>query len=155
MNVRIAVVAISVVAVLTGCRTVPAAPVAPRSGTPVSASEAKTWNIVLELFAERNLPIKNIDRASGFVATDPLGVPDESQPGVDCGKENALQVPSRPRLASYSVFVRGDSTSSTVKAAVHWTSQTDDKERRVIECTTQGAWEAAFEKEVKTRAEGG
>ena len=152
MNVRIAVVMISVAAVLAGCRPVPAAQVAPRSATQVSASEAATWNIVLELFAERNLPIGNIDRASGFVATDPLGVPDDSQPGVDCGKENSLQLSLRPQLASYSVFVRGDSTSSTVKAAVHWTSRSSDK--RVIECTTKGEWEAAFEKEVKTRAEG-
>lgn len=151
---HIAVATISVPAVLAGCRTIPPAPVAPRSAISVSKSESATWNIVLELFAERNLPIKNIDRASGFVATDPLGVPDAAQPGVDCGKENSLQVRLRPRLASYSVFVRGDSTSSTVKASVHWTSQSDDKVRRVIECTTTGEWETAFESEVKSRAEG-
>jgi hypothetical protein len=139
--------------VLSGCHPVPPAQVAPRTGTPVAASQAKTWDAVIELFAERNLPIKNMDRASGFIATDPLGVPLEEQPGVDCGK-GIDRLRNLPRTASYSVFVRGDSTSSTVKAAVRWTSRSDDGEKLLVECTTTGQREAVFENQVRARAEG-
>lgn len=153
MKSRFAAVVVSIVSALTACHMVPPAPIAPRAATPVAASQSKTWDIVIALFAERNLPIKNMDRASGFIATDPLGVDYAKHTGVDCGA-NVLHAPYYPRLASYSVFVGGDSRSSTVKAAVHWTSQTEDKQKLQIECTTQGQWETAFEQDVKTGAEG-
>ena len=145
-------VLIAIVAAAAACGPTQPARVAPRPGTPVSASQSKTWDAVIQLFAERNLPIKNMDRASGFIATDPLGVDNVSHDGVDCGKD-VVHYPNPPRLATYSVFVRGDSTSSTVKAAVHWTSQSDDQKRLLLECTTTGAWEAAFERDVKARVE--
>lgn len=153
MRSRFAVVLVSIISALAACHSVQPAQIAPRPGTPVSASQSKTWDVVIALFAERNLPIKNMDRASGFIATDPLGVEYAPHAGVDCGA-NFLHAPNYPRLASYSVFVRGDSSSSTVKAAAHWTSQTEDKQKLQIECTTQGQWEATFEQDVKTRAEG-
>ncbi|HEV7705013.1 MAG TPA: hypothetical protein VGO46_12010 [Gemmatimonadaceae bacterium] len=154
MNARNAApLLVTIYLAISGCSPVPPAQVAPRTGTPVSASQSKTWEVVIELFSERNLPIKNMDRASGFIATDPLGVPLEEQPGVDCGK-SVIHVPNPPRTATYSVFVRGDSTSSTVKAAVRWTSQSNDELKVLIECTTTGDWESAFERDVKTRVEG-
>lgn len=153
MRSRFAAVVVSIASALTACHMVPPAPLVPRPSTPVAASQSKTWDIVIALFAERNLPIKNMDRASGFIATDPLGVEYTKHAGIDCG-ENVLHAPYYPRLASYSVFVGGDSSSSTVKAAVHWTSQTEDKQKLLLECTTQGQWEAAFEQDVKARAEG-
>jgi hypothetical protein len=138
---------------ISGCSPVPPAKVAPRAGTPVATSQSKTWDVVIQLFEERNLPIKNMDRASGFIATDALGVPLAQVPGVDCGKSE-VHVANLPRTATYSVFVRGDSSSSSVKAAVRWTSQSNDKQKLLLECTTTGAWESAFEHDVKTRAEG-
>ena len=138
---------------MSGCSPVPPANVAPRAGTPVATSQSKTWDVVIQLFEERSLPIKNMDRASGFIATDALGVPLTEQPGVDCGK-SMVHIANLPRTATYSVFVRGDCASSTVKASVRWTSQSDDKLKLLLECTTTGEWESAFEHDVKTRAEG-
>jgi hypothetical protein len=144
---------VAIVAGTAACGPTQPTRVAPRPGMPVSASQSKTWDVVIQLFAERNLPIKNMDRASGFIATDPLGVDNVPHDGVDCGKD-LVHYPNAPRLATYSVFVRGDSSSSTVKAAVHWTSQSDDKQRLLLECTTTGVWEEAFERDVKARVEG-
>jgi hypothetical protein len=147
-------VLIAIVAGTAACGPTPPEHMAPRTGTPVAASQSKTWDVVIQLFAERSLPIKNTDRASGFISTDPMGVSDVPHDGVDCGKD-VVHIPNLPRLATYSVFVRGDSSSSTVTAAVHWTSRSDSEEDRVLlECTTTGVWEQAFERDVKARAEG-
>jgi hypothetical protein len=148
------VLAIAALAALAGCTPTPPAVAAPRSGTTVAASQSKTWDAVIDVFADRSIPIKNMERASGFIATDPLGTRTVDLAMVDCGKDG-LKQPRFPTLASYNVLVRGDSTSSNVKATVRWTSRSGSgKDEILIECTTKGVWESQFERDVKLRAEG-
>jgi hypothetical protein len=105
----------------------------------------------VDLFAARNIPIRTIERAFGFVATVELPVGTEGLPWADCGKLNSVAV--GPEHAIYNVLVRGDSASASVKATVRWTYLA--AKRGMIECSTSHAWEVGFEAEVKAHAEGG
>lgn len=147
-------IGVASLALLCGCMSAPPAPPAPRVATQVRAPFAKTWNAVIDVFAERNIPIKNMERASGFISTDELAVPviqGHADSLADCGRVIGMPLP--PDRATYNVLVRGDSTSSTAKVTVRWTQGGTPSDPKLIECTTRGVWEAAFESDVKTRAE--
>lgn len=131
---------------LAACVTAPAtAPT--REAAPVNASIGKTWDAVIDLFAEQNIPIRNMERASGFIAAEPaLVTRADGEKWSDCG--GALGVKLGATRATYNVLVRGDSSHATVRTTVLWerpgTSQA---------CTTRGVWEQDFEASVKARAE--
>lgn len=131
---------------LAACVTAPAT--APeRAATPVNASTGKTWDAVIDVFAERNIPIRNMERASGFIAAEPeLVSQKDGQAWADCG--GALGVRLGAQRATYNVLVRGDSSHATVRATVLW-ERTGNQG-----CTTRGVWERDFESLVKARAEG-
>ena len=124
-------------------------PPAPRDATRVSASAGQTWDAVVDLFAVRNIPIRTIDRATGLVATDELSVGTEGRQWADCGKLNSVLL--GPDRATYSVLVRGDSATSSVKATVRWADSA--AKPGVVRCSTSHAWEEGFEAAVKTQAE--
>ncbi len=81
--------------------------------------------------------------------TDQLLVGQEGKAWADCGKANTMRL--YPSSAIYNVLVRGDSTSSTVKAIVRWSL---GSEKAVVrECSTNHVWERGFEADVKSLAE--
>lgn len=151
----------ALLAALTSCGTTytpPAAPT-PREATPVAASAGRTWEAVIELFADRNIPIRTIERASGLIVTDQLSVGREGIEWADCGETRWAQGDKKetsdlpPTHATYNVLVRGDSARSTVKATVRWSHAlglaTD------VGCTSSHVWEDTFERTIKESAEAG
>lgn len=137
---------------LIGCQTVPPPPPAPRTGTAVTAGTHRTWDAVIEVFAERNIPISNMERASGFISTDQLAVdPQSGKAYADCGLIMGMPIPAD--RATYNVLVRGDSARSTVKVTVRFTQGGRSNDPQLIECSTRGTWETEFEADVKRRAE--
>jgi hypothetical protein len=155
---------------LVACATkyTPPESATPRSATSVNASQGRTWDAVIDVFAERNIPIRNMERVSGFIVTEELGIADTgSVAWADCGKvpnswgaekkrgksaPKQKDRPLAPSRASYNVLVRGDSARSTVRATVRWTTPGTVK-AGPIECSTRGTWESIAEQEVKRRAE--
>ena len=148
--------ALSLACVQPGPLLAPPPPPA-REPKAVEASRNRTWDAVIERFAEDRIPIRTMERASGFLVTEPMTVPasmNEEADWADCGT-----APFTGRLypteASYSIVVRGDSARSTVRATVRWTTPrgaedyTSDRE-----CATTGNWEAALEEAIAARAEG-
>lgn len=148
------IIAISLAA---GCsRWAPPAPPAPRGPMEVSAPAAKTWDAVIDVFSARNIPIKTLDRSSGFIAAEQMTVPRVDGRGVaspyaDCGVYN--RVPQNPTHANYNIRVKGDSTRSTVLVTVLWKDVYDPQLGLTMECTTKGVWEADAEREIKRLAE--
>lgn len=154
---RLALVAASLV--LAACMKQLPAPPAPRTGTDVTAPLAKVWDAVIDDFAERNIPVRTMDRASGFISAEPLRTGTRATFGTspsklaDCGR-TPVGTYLQPTMATYNVLVRGDSMRALVTATVRWTTPTPGQVGSVTECSTTGSWEAAFEDAVKARAEG-
>ncbi|MEO6055841.1 MAG: hypothetical protein ABIQ49_03300, partial [Gemmatimonadales bacterium] len=128
----------------------PPAPPSPRDATPIAASSGTSWDAAIDLLAARNIPIRTLERASGFIATEQLSVgTTDGLAWADCGKFNGQRV--GPNSGIYNVLVRGDFTHSSVKATVRWVYRTT--KARTYECATSHVWEEGFEAGVKMRAE--
>lgn len=133
---------------VAGCATIPPAQPTPREATSVRAPIARTWDAVIDVFAAENIPIKTMDRASGFISTDPLAVGlRTSQAYADCGKIMGMAIGADH--ATYTVLVRGDSVRATVRAAVRFVNTSPPP----TECSSNGTWESVFEAKIKARAE--
>lgn len=142
------------ISITSACARLPLPP-QPQPAMPVNASAGKTWDAVIDVFGERNIPIKNMERVSGFISTDFLRAALADTSYADCGRQ-FLGATIWPTLATYNVIVRGDSSASTVRVNVRWTSG-DAALRSAtgagLECSTNGKWETAFEARVKAIAE--
>jgi hypothetical protein len=116
----------------------------------VAASVGRTWDAVIDLFADRNIPIATMERVSGFIATQTLSVGREGTEWADCGSFKST--PIVPDHVVYNVRVLGDSSQSTVRVTTRWTQ--GSKSELPSDCPSKGVWETDFEKAVKARAEG-
>jgi hypothetical protein len=138
-----------VLAFTSGCVTFkPPRTVPPdRTPTPVDASFDRSWDAVIDVFAERNIPISTIDRSSGLIATTPLSVGTDGLVWADCGTE--MDAPLLPESGTYNVLVRGDSAASTVRVNVRWAPGP----RSLAGCVTKGVYEAELEELIAAIAE--
>ena len=135
-----------------------ACPPVQRPGTPtppaaaeIAAPVARTWDAAADVLAERNLPVRTMDRASGFMSTDQMAVEGrDAKRWADCGA--VLGTRSEADRATYSVLVRGDSVRSTARVTVRWTQGGRGGEE-LVECTTRGTLEAEVQAAIKARAE--
>lgn len=145
-------IAIGVVLGVVGCGSTvgPAAAPAPRAITPVSSSFGRTWDAVIDVFGERNIPIKQMERVSGFIATDNIALSLEDQRMARAWAQCARGQP--PTHAVYNVIVRGDSASSTVKVSVKW-EWALGRQMQFTSCSTTRIWEVCAEDDIKARAE--
>lgn len=142
----------SLLIVLPACAPVPPAPPAPHSAMEVAAPLAKTWDAVIDVFAAKNIPIKNMDRSSGFISTEEMSVPlvAGGSPYADCGKKMGIVQP--PTHANYNIRVKGDTVRSSVQVSVFW-KDVNPAARISSACSSKGVWETEAESEIKTRAE--
>ena len=120
----------------------------------VNASFGKTWDSVIDVFADRNISIATIDRASGLiVAQKSAAVPAREAPTyADCG----TYAGTTARIANevtWNVVVRGDSTRSTVRASGRFVVLAPNRASVVAECSSRGVWETEFEGLIKKAAE--
>lgn len=142
-----------VLLLLTGCvQLVPPQAAVPRAATMVTAKKEKVWDAVIEVFAEMNIAIRTIDRASGFLAAEPSAVDFRAGPSLaDCGSVIGRHIP--PDRAAYNVLVRDDGQGATVKVTVAFNQGGTPMDPTQINCTSRGVWESAFEEKVKRLAE--
>lgn len=127
----------------------PPKPAAPRPVMPVTASFGRTWDAVVAIFNEREIPFTT-DRRSGSIASGPRGVPANDSSWVDCGTAGANARVMQPETVVYKVVVQGDSTASTVHATALFGSTAG---LMISQCSSRGTWETQFEGEVRSRAE--
>jgi hypothetical protein len=142
---------LTLVLAVVACRaTGPELP-APRFGVQVDAPFTKTWDAVMDVFATKNIPIKTMDRSSGFIATEEMrsGLVSAREPisYADCGR-SAMGMYLAPSHANYNIRVKGDSSRSTVLVSVFWKEIAGG-----YACTSRGTWEGETEHEIRTRAE--
>ncbi len=137
------------------CAHGPTTQVTPREATPVNASFERTWNAVIDVFAERNIPIATIDKTSGLIATRSLlisAAEDTVRTWIDCGDAWGVY---KVAYAEYNVLVRGDSVRSTVKISAAWNFQQSMGMfgEHKGNCVTKHVWERAAEADIRARAE--
>ena len=149
--------ALAALVAIVGCipPVPPATPIA-RPPVPVAAPFAKTWEASVDVFADKNIGVRTIDRSSGLIVADPVTVPIKFQNPktpievADCGQSYGRY--EQPTNATYNVRVRGDTVGSTVLVTVRWVIA-ETSISREIACTSTGVWEREFEKLVKEKAE--
>jgi len=144
----------------------------PLPAAPVRASFERTWSTVIDYFADNAIPVKTIDRASGYIAAERIGDWNNAT-WADCGKlsgpllsEKGGGGPVAPQQAVFNVRVRGDSVASTVQIVVRWTavaaeqvvssgvgSKPPNSHEQTV-CVTTNIWETAAIREITRRAEG-
>jgi hypothetical protein len=138
-------------AILTlACASAPRPEPVTRVPTTVNASFNKTWDAVIDLFADRNIPIRTMDRASGFISAEPALAGSDEDAWAKCG---GFGMYGGPSSAVYNLLVRGDSTKSTVRMTVKWIHASRAPIDKTRECSTTGVLEGLIESQVRTRAE--
>jgi hypothetical protein len=137
------------VAIAIAACTPPVA-VAPNPASPISAGFSKTWNAVIDVLAEDNVPVKTLDRSSGFVVAELATMSlDDLKKFTSCGGMMDMLVHSEGfGVANYNILVRGDSTASTVKVTARFTHGDGV-------CQSTNVFESGFQSAVKSRAETG
>jgi len=152
---------------LTGCLSAyeyrPPTIVAPVREVTIAVPFENTWQALIDVFAQNQIPIRTIDRSSGLLVADPLRFNlrnfSSSYTGkmgslvtsdylyADCG--NASTVKYNPTFARFNAQVRqrGDSSVLRVNVSYEWTPGTDFErsiesqvERKV--CISTGKWES-------------
>lgn len=162
-HMRRGFLAVLVVVVPACYRYHPPAALSPREPTRVEASFGRTWDAVIDVFADQNIPISTMERVSGFIAAQrgsiPLALENERSLALaiaDCGRFGPS--PLFPWAAVYNVVVRGDSAASTIKVTASYASMgalaTNPKRVTVrTECASRGVFEDATETVIRARAE--
>src|SRR5687768_3540161 len=92
-----------------------------RAPAQVNASFGKVWDAVIERFADDNIGIRTLERASGFVASEPMNARGTGALYADCGTYG-YHGQLAPETAAFNILVRGDSIRSTIKATVRWST---------------------------------
>jgi hypothetical protein len=100
----------------------------------------QTWTAVIEVFAERNWAIANMEKDSGLVTTDWMTL-DRESPFADCGGAGISGV--QRREVRFNVFVRDadDGTVVTVNTTFRELRAWDNKEW-YVDCTSTGRVES-------------
>ncbi len=104
MNRRHTSMAILLGLLLSSCSTYKAAKTYTFDKTQVYSQDFdQVWSGIIEWFAEKNIPIRTIEKASGLIVTEyGLRVSDDI---CDCGQNGTYQK-VKERTASFNVFVR-------------------------------------------------
>ena len=123
----------------------PPGPPAPVPTAQVAASFGKTWDATVDVFTQNNVPIRNLERASGLIVAEVATVGSKGTAYADCGTDGMMA--RRPDRAFYNVVVRGDSNSSSVRVSARFMNALGD-------CSTKGVFETDVENAIKARAEG-
>ncbi len=163
---------------LTACGTgyvPPRLAVVPREATPVSASYDTTWATVVSYFADRNVAIRTIEKASGIIVAEALRADMQNREPIkdkkgkvvhylgslpqlgppifaDCGSSEGY--PLDLLAASFNVRVLGDKNRSTVRVTARFTTAYGTGVgRQVVDCVSTGKFEMDLEARVKKVAD--
>lgn len=112
-GVCIAIIGVAISAVVAGC----AGYKPPMKRDVVTEREIarpydRTWNNIIEWFASNNIPIKTIDKQSGFITTE-FDLRNNIRESCDCGKSGFGAIVNDQVVGNFNVIVRtvGDSTT--------------------------------------------
>ena len=118
----------------------------------VQASLDDTWEAVIDAFGESNWPIEEMERASGFISTDWVGVTtSQLVAGMDCGRAQGLGS-TDGHMARFNGVVREQGVGET-EVTVNTSLRANrvalsGRITEVVTCTSRGVIEAFVADEV-------
>ncbi|HET9893230.1 MAG TPA: hypothetical protein VFQ42_22320 [Mycobacterium sp.] len=127
-------------AAVAGCATAPVAHDVQRTAR-MSATVDATWQALVDVIAERNWPVKQLDRSSGLAMIDWMAAPEYT---ADCGSVPlASEGPIRARFSA-RIRAAGSGSEIEINATFQRTREIAGSVA-VIECTSKGALEVAIQ----------
>ena len=112
-----------------------------QSSFPMTQDFDRTWSAVIETFADLNLPISNMEKASGLIVTDWIDYGRDTST-MDCGKIGFPFI-EVGRRGKFNVFVKSDGNGGTVmrvSSSFEITSSYENNVQRGV-CYSTGALE--------------
>lgn len=106
-----------------------------KQDTTVAVPLDDAWRAVVRAFAERNWPIKTIDKTSGVIATDWIRVPEEY---ADCGSAPLLRKDGTRVVFNVLVLADGAARSSITVNTKFEQVRSIGGQVSVIECSSTG-----------------
>ncbi len=148
---RTPIVTLPVVLLLASAcaRPIPPQHVAPAEAM-VHAAFEPTWTRAVAFFANNNVPVQTLEKASGLIASQSVDLSDTQRKAwIDCGKMSAFQagilLANLQTHTTFNVFARpmGDSTAIRVNLSVRAERMAIGSTTRMesIECTSNGTFE--------------
>ena len=132
--------------VFVGCATPPKLHTFEDSAV-FSAPYDDVWSAVIETFADLNLPIDNMEKASGLITTDWISFTGTGKDYCDCGGAGISTVLSTE--GRFNVFVRDEESSVRVKVnTTYRETRVFGDARSTVDCTSTGGLEARIHAEV-------
>lgn len=117
----------------------------------VNYSFESTWTALIDVFADRNWAIDNLDKESGIVTTDWMSLGDEAERYADCGSSGLSTVEATQ--IKFNVRVKGDASASTVSVNTKFRQQRRfDSNVAVVDCSSTGAVESEVQRQVDSMA---
>jgi hypothetical protein len=138
---------------ISACVTLPTPSVAVRPPVPVAAPFDETWTSALGELASQGIAVRFVDRDAGFIATESIALPVFSRnpdEWADCGTFASFRY--APAAVDYTLFVRGDSITSSLKTSARYRARSAANEL-LVDCVSTGAFERSFDASAKQRAE--
>ena len=139
-----------IIGLAVGCT--PAVTLPPIASEGINASFGKTWDAVIDGLSEGNVPVKTLDKASGYITVEVADAGSSeaeyaSKLGKDALADCGPKLVRYPMLARYNIVVRGDSTTSTVRVRAQFSENGWD-------CPSRNTFETKLQSYVKAKAEG-
>lgn len=121
-----------------------------RKAKTIQAGYDPTWAAVVDVFAERDWTITNMEKDSGLITTDWMGVTADT-PYADCGGSGIASV--RATQVRFNVLVREQDDRATVRVNTSFRQlRSFDGREILVDCTSRGGLEREIHLEVARRA---
>ena len=133
------------------------APAPQRTPASTVATFDQAWDAVIDVFAQRNIPIATIDRSSGLIAATSHGLAStDAIAWADCGIWKELWTGSVPIIANraeFNVLVRRQTGGASVRVTARWVAEAPNPAGATVTCQSRNVWEPGLEASIKSVAE--
>ncbi len=114
------------------------------------ASFARVWDLVIDVFGDRNWAIDNLERDSGIITTDWMRADNVSY--QDCGSPGFLSTPDSDHMGRFNVVVRETDDGVSIRVTTSWeATRSSDNDISIVECLSTGILERELHEEVRER----
>jgi uncharacterized lipoprotein len=113
------------------------------------ATFAEVWDLVIDVFGDRNWAIDNLERASGIITTDWMRADNVSY--QDCGSPGFLSSHS-DHMGRFNVVVRETDEGVSIRVTTSWeATRSSDDDISIVECLSTGVLERELHEDVRER----